>query len=89
MVLWVVDGHLCDGGPPSAAGWPAGWTLFDDDLGDVGAGIQPVQVETAAALVVGRLYGTALYTTECIGNWRAGFAEHRAAFERETMFIEE
>ena len=76
MLSWVVDGHLCDGGPTGVAhaaghplppGFPAGTFLFDPAIGDLGsAGAE------ATVGLRGRLYRRALYVSECIGNWRAG-----------------
>ena len=79
MVLWVVDGHLCDGGPfkyawgPGAKtteGTSAGWTLFDQGLGDVGGG--STTGDASKDVVKGYLYNRALYVTEAIGIWRHG-----------------
>lgn len=85
MVTWVVDGHLCDGGPmhdPAHNGTSAGWVLFTTLLGDVGGSASsPPVLGVSASVVEGRLYNSALLTTQCIGNWRAGYHAHRGVFE--------
>lgn len=79
MILWVVDGHLCDGGPygsawshasPVIEGFKAGWSIFDPNLADIGSNGSSATVGTAVKS--GRLYSRTLYVSECIGNWRAG-----------------
>ena len=84
MVSWLVDGHLCDGGPlHDPAGASAGWVLFSPLLGNVGGSpTSPSVAVVSAAVAEGRLYSTALLTTQCIGNWRAGFGRHRAELEK-------
>ena len=87
MVTWVVDGHVCDGGPMDSSGsggtnkgTSAGWVLFDQSgLGDVGGGKSPVVATAGAAVIEGHIYKSALHVTECIGNWRSGFTRHRTA----------
>ena len=64
----MVDGHLCDGGPTGKNGWH----LFDPYLADVGGGATTATI--GASVETGRFYDRALYTTEVIGNWRAGLA---------------
>lgn len=79
IILFTVDGHLCDGGAhvsgytpsPSSKvpnGAPAGWSLFSTQLGAVGGSTATVGTKVTK----GRLYSRALYTTELVGNWRAG-----------------
>ena len=82
MMMWMVDGHLCDGGPtgyaygPSSGisdGLAAGWMLFDEAVAQVGddpAGGGTASVGSSVA--VARVYNKALYTSELIGNFRAG-----------------
>ena len=83
MFLWVVDGHLCDGGPHGygytastsaglAEGTSAGWALFDNTFGSL-HGIASATI--SPSVLAGRIYSRALYVTECIGNWRAGIAD--------------
>lgn len=78
MLMWVVDGHLCDGGPHGicaghdstiAEGEPAGWFLFDEALGSLRSN---QNVVTGPRVVAARLYNRALYVSELIGNFRAG-----------------
>ena len=68
MLLFVVDGKVCDGGPTT--GWPNGFKMFDTHLGDVGEGVSAAKL--GKPVVQGRLYRRALYTSELVGNWRAG-----------------
>jgi hypothetical protein len=80
MVTWVVDGHVCDGGPMDGteSGSPAGWTLFDQSsIGDLGRS-SPAVAHVGAAVAEARVYNRALYTTECIGNWRNGVSVHES-----------
>ena len=72
MLLFLVDGHLCDGGPqglahsaasPVAEGPPAGWLLFDPSLRDVSAATS-VRAGPGVLLAGLRLYPRALYTSE-------------------------
>ena len=75
MILWVVDGKLCDGGPWGAAvgagdAWPHGFGIFDPRLADIGTGV--ASMSAATALRKARYYTRALFTSELIGNWRAG-----------------
>ena len=83
MFLWVVDGHLCDGGPHGYAytasasgglveGTAAGWALFDNSFGSL-HGIASATI--SPSVLAGRIYSRTLYVTECIGNWRAGIAD--------------
>ena len=76
MISFVVDGKLCDGGPDLAA-WPNGHLLFDPLLGDVGggAGAAVTAGSGAAGVVLARLYPRVLYTSELVGNWRAGLVQ--------------
>ena len=69
MLLFFVDGRLCDGGPHPE--WPNGFHLFDPLLGDVGVA---KSAAVDARVVAGRVYNRALYTSELVGNWRAGAA---------------
>jgi hypothetical protein len=74
MVLFMVDGRLCDGGPtkdlPDAQKgmFSAGWHLMQFGLGDL-SGVASLGV--GSAVQAGAVYGRALYTTELIGAYRA------------------
>lgn len=67
MILFAVDGKLCDGGPND--GWPKGWAFFPPALGDVGAA---ATVAAGDVVKSARLYNRVLYVSELVGNWRAG-----------------
>ena len=67
MILFAVDGKLCDGGPND--GWPKGWAFFPPALGDVGAA---ATVSAGDVVKTARLYDRVLYVSELVGNWRAG-----------------
>jgi hypothetical protein len=74
MILFMVDGRLCDGGPTkdlpdSQKGmFSAGWHLMQFGLGDL-SGVASLGV--GSAVQAGAVYGRALYTTELIGAYRA------------------
>ena len=70
MITFFVDGKLCDGGHDNGKGWENGWLLFSPTLADVMA---TREVTTAPGLLKGaRLYDTALYVSDLVGNFRAG-----------------
>ena len=60
--------QVCDGGPN--LGWKLGWNLFDLAFGDVGVSVTAAKV--GENVLLGRLYNSSLYTSEVVGNWRAG-----------------
>jgi len=76
MILFTVDGKLCDGGRAKA--WPSGWSLFDQAFSKPGALSNTLEIlpglvgENATKLVKGRVYGRALFVSELVGNYRAG-----------------
>ena len=76
MIAFVVDGKLCDGGPDLVA-WPNGHLLFDPLLGDVSGGVGATVMvgDATAGVVLARLYPRVLYTSEVVGNWRAGLVQ--------------
>ena len=56
-------------------------------LRDVGAGVRTLRVAPGGyggAVLGGLLYNRSLLVSELIGNWRAGYGRHRAAFEKAT-----
>lgn len=67
LLLWVVDGHLCDGG----AARPFGWGRFHADMDDVaGASHAKIAPSVRGELATFRLYDRALYTNEAAANHR-------------------
>ena len=83
MIMWLVDGHLCDGGPHGYAydksvtqlpvGGSAGWSLFDPLLGALkGDGTGGGAARASTRVATARVYNRAMYTSEVIGNFRAG-----------------
>jgi hypothetical protein len=73
LVMWLVDGTLCDGGISQTRGW----TWLPSGLGDLGshgsgAGTLHVGEGYGGKVLGGRLYGRALRNSEVVGNFRAG-----------------
>ena len=70
MISFIVDGKLCDGGS-DLQHWPNGHYLMDNQFGDISVGVSEMNVNLNV-VDRGHYYNRALYTTEIIGNWRAG-----------------
>ena len=70
IVLFIVDGILCDGGSDE---W-RGWHWLPRGLGDIAGDAQSAVIDRGGARPIegGRVYGRALRTSEVIGNFRAG-----------------
>ena len=68
IVMFVVDGVLCDGGSAR----PQGWHRYSAPLGDVGGGDVRLGESTKGRLESLRIYGRALRTSEAISNYHAG-----------------
>jgi hypothetical protein len=68
VLLWVVDGQLCDGGTER----PFGWGRFHSDLDNVnGAARARVAASLRGELAAFRLYNRALFVNEAAANHRA------------------
>lgn len=68
LILFVIDGILCDGGSERQFGWGR----FSPNLrGAAGAGQLLVGPSLDGNIVLLRMYGRALTVTEAVGNWRA------------------
>jgi len=79
LVLWVVDGTLCDGAE-QARGW--GWfntDASDDPVSSGGSGRMLVAPSYGGSIVGGRVYNRALLVSELVGNFRAGVEAFEAA----------
>ncbi|WP_181592977.1 LamG domain-containing protein [Paenibacillus sp. YN15] len=69
LILFVMDGILCDGGEER----PFGWGRFNRELRSVTSGA-PLRTGTSRGieLAVLRFYNRALRTSEAVGNFQAG-----------------
>ena len=72
LILFVVDGVLCDGGEARQFGWGRFSPNLHSVTGSAELRIAPALVGELATL---RIYGRALLVSEAVGNWRAGCAE--------------
>lgn len=70
LILFVVDGRLCDGGESRQFGWGR----YNPNLRDVSGAAHLTACEAVEGL---RIYDRALRVSEAIGNWRAGASEAR------------
>lgn len=70
LVLFVVDGRLCDGGQARQFGWGRFSPNFRGLDGSQELSIGP---SFAGEVRLTRVYGRALRVSEAVGNWRAGF----------------
>jgi hypothetical protein len=69
IIMFVIDGILCDGGNLRQFGWGR----FSPNLRDVNGGKNlRLSDDTGVRIMALRLYGTPLGTSEVIGNCRAG-----------------
>ena len=72
IVLWLVDGFLCDGGVSQTRGWA--WITAP--LRDLNGKDQHQQIQVGngygGTILGGRLYGRALHVSEVVGNYHAG-----------------
>jgi len=69
LILFVVDGRLCDGGDARQFGWGR----YDPYLREVNGGDRLQVDPTGLGGVVGlRVYGRCLRVSEAISNFRAG-----------------
>ncbi|NLD71152.1 MAG: hypothetical protein GX649_00380 [Chloroflexi bacterium] len=69
VIVWVVDGRLCDGGEAR----PFGWGRYSPHLRGVqGAETLRIGPGLRGAVESLRIYGRALRTSEAVGNWRVG-----------------
>ena len=74
IVLFVVDGVLCDGGPAQLRGWQ--W-LYPALGGDLGGGVSALSVAPGGyggKLLGGKVFGRALAVSELVASWAAGRA---------------
>ena len=72
MVLFFVDGKLCDGGVAQRIDkqWSAGWRLLPPNLGLIRGAKDRVAIGRNVA--GGRVHGHALFVSQLVGNWRHG-----------------
>lgn len=77
VILFVVDGILCDGGDARQFGWGR----FSPHLYNVSGGPQ-LRVAPSLAGEVARLrvYDRALLVSEAVGNWRAEYTNHGCGY---------
>ena len=70
LVMFIVDGRLCDGGAHQTRGWA--WLY--SALGDLSNGVVKLEVapDYGGRVLGGRIYSRALLVSELVGNHRAG-----------------